>query len=483
MIGIMSEAILLEFALRLLGRNLVAYIVGSALATVAPIVQMVISLLITYGFDIARLYVALYDFAARSLHIQSFGPFDLVLLLVLINCILGGAAGVLGRSAGTRALALPPRGPLAPRPDSPFAPAEVGSSERFSLLFLSLHVVVIIGCFMAIGRLPLWGAAMLIALYLGVCLAYYRRVRRRFSKPRLWIEFGLISLLAGFLLGELTAATPGWSWSGLVTGMQMALRATLVVVGFTALSIELRNPVIISWLLRRGMGQLSASLEVAFQALPSMMAAFGEEKKFLRHPLESTARVLSSGIQWLDSFTTKQTDALRVHLVVGEQGEGKTTFLSSLVECARSNGTRIGGILAPVVFDHDRRIGYDIVNIDTTERLPLCRAGITPTGVTAGPFHFLSEGLALGKKALALNGGPRHDVLCIDEIGPLELRGDGWALPLDEAARSFQGHLILVVRSRLVNETLARWGLSPEHIWNVHAVTPAEAFRALAEVK
>ncbi len=43
----------------------------------------------------------------------------------------------------------------------------------------------------------------------------------------------------------------------------MVLRATLVVLGFTAVSVELRNPVILAWLERRRFRGLSDALGVA----------------------------------------------------------------------------------------------------------------------------------------------------------------------------------------------------------------------------
>ena len=69
--------------------------------------------------------------------------------------------------------------------------------------------------------------------------------------------------LSGLLLG-------GWGsisalQTGLETGVTMAIRALLVIFTFSALSIEMRNPVIIDWFTRFGMGVLFESISLAFE--------------------------------------------------------------------------------------------------------------------------------------------------------------------------------------------------------------------------
>ena len=53
----------------------------------------------------------------------------------------------------------------------------------------------------------------------------------------------------------------------------MTARATLVVAAFSAISIELRNPVILEWFFNRGLGTLSVAMRMAFRALPSIVQA------------------------------------------------------------------------------------------------------------------------------------------------------------------------------------------------------------------
>ena len=66
MTGIIMEAFLIEFALRLLGRNLVGYITGGALAVMSSLLHKVATLLILYGFDLVRIADSFYRFAVNQ---------------------------------------------------------------------------------------------------------------------------------------------------------------------------------------------------------------------------------------------------------------------------------------------------------------------------------------------------------------------------------------------------------------------------------
>ena len=478
MIGIVVEALLLQGSVSLFGRNLAGYLVGSALAGSMPMLQKIVGVLLAFGPDAARLYAALYDFAARSLHITAFGPLDLILLLIAINIVFGIFAGMLGVLVGREALRQP-QPVTRPAPSELALFARVDPSQKFSLLLLLVNAMAMAGGFAAIQWLPLWASSVCIILYLLLCTTLYAQARKQFRRLRLWAEFSLVSLLAGLLLGGLAGNGVVWSWAGLKTGAEMTLRATLVIASFTTISTEFRNPVIVSWLLRQGLGHLSAALAVAFQALPAMTVAFGEEKRFLHHPIRSIARVLSAGYWWLNKYEQHGVNKPPVFIITGHQGSGKTSFASALIELLRHHKWKVGGILAPVVQQNGTREGYDILNILTSQRTSFCRAGVAPTGIASGPFHFLPEGIAFGKAALNLLVIRNCDCLCIDEIGPLEMEGNGWADATGVILQQFQKPVILVVRTSLVDTILRRWSIRPHHTWHAGDTEPAAAIETL----
>jgi len=285
----------------------------------------------------------------------------------------------------------------------------------------------------------------------------------------LWIEFAAISLLAGFLLGGLTNDQPGWQLEGLSVGFQMTLRGILVIVGFSAIGVELRNPVILNWFMHRGLGQLSASVEVAFEALPLMMNAFASQKRLLLSPFRSLSSVLAAGKLWLEQNKLSGRSGPDVFLVTGAPASGKTTLLAGVVSGLQNAGIRVGGFMARGIWENGTRLGYDLVSVRDSAVRPLCRTDIEPTGIQTGPFRFLSETIKLGESLLLNDMGSMSQVLVVDEVGPLELGGKGWDQALGRLSREYEGVLILLVRSQLVPNVSERWNLSPVSVWNVGA--------------
>ena len=74
-----------------------------------------------------------------------------------------------------------------------------------------------------------------------------------------------------------------------------------------------------------------------------------------------------------------------------------------------------------------------------------------------GRFEFLPEGLTLGKTALEQAVTAAHQLVIVDEVGRLELRGHGWASQLDRLADR-RGFTLFTVRRELATQVAGRWG-------------------------
>ncbi len=138
--------------------------------------------------------------------------------------------------------------------------------------------------------------------------------------------------------------------------------------------------------------------------------------------------------------------AASVILLIGAVGAGKTTALTNLAGRWRSSGRDVRGILAHRVMEEGRLIGYDLEVIGEGKRVPLARRSGTSLE-KVGPFAFSKAGLALGRRALRESAAAQ--VVIVDEIGPLELKGGGWAREVVELLRESSTALILVVREEL----------------------------------
>jgi nucleoside-triphosphatase THEP1 len=278
----------------------------------------------------------------------------------------------------------------------------------------------------------------------------------------LWIEMALVMLLAGLLLGGVRGGLAGLS-AGVIAGAAMVLRATMVLVGFTAISVELRNPSILSFVERRRLRGLSDALGAAFGTLPAFLAALSQQRREWRHP----TRMLAGLVQLANGIATVRVDPTRVRrsvILTGGTGSGKTTLATEVVARLRGRGLIVGGILAPGLIENGRRTGFDLVDLATGRSTALARETPHVDGSHArwSRFAFSPEGLSLGQRALGRNAYGA-DVVVVDEVGPFELAGGGWASDLDDLARDFQGALLLVVRGTIVDAVLSRWG-SPDTV-------------------
>jgi nucleoside-triphosphatase len=144
-------------------------------------------------------------------------------------------------------------------------------------------------------------------------------------------------------------------------------------------------------------------------------------------------------------------------IITGERGAGKTTLVTAVVERLRAAGACVGGVLAPGTVRDGRRNAFDVVDLATGERRPLSARDAQPGWIEEKCFWVDPDGYRLGNAALSRAGA---DVVVVDEVGPWELAGSGWAARLDSLVAGAVP-LLLVVRGHCVFDVVTRWQLEP----------------------
>ena len=141
-------------------------------------------------------------------------------------------------------------------------------------------------------------------------------------------------------------------------------------------------------------------------------------------------------------------------LLAGERGSGKTTCCMTAARMLREQGLRPAGVVCPKLVDGEGRvIGIEVLNIltDPPSREVLARTDLERVGPRTGRYQFSEEGLQFGRDAL--KAGARHgDVMFADELGPLEMRGEGFSNLLDLARAPLTPPMVIVVRTGLVSD-------------------------------
>lgn len=471
MVGIFTESVILSLAVTLLGRGLAGCVLGGALAVSWTLAQKILSLLITYGLNFIPLYEGLVRFAARSTGWTALGPRELILGLLAVQAALGAAAGAAGWWLGRRP---------AQAPAAPLRRAGTGTTPGWHQAGLS-HPALLPALVAALA-LGLWwiGRSGLIAggpplLAAAIWIAWrYRQAMRRLAKPRLWIELAAVLLLSGLVLGALGSG--GWR-AGLRAGAEMLVRAVFVVVMFSAIGVELRrSPWIDRWT-RTRFAAARQALEAAFRALPDFIASLRDLPSLWRHPHAAVAELLDRAELWQQEFERSLRRAPAV-VLTGPRGSGKSTLLEQTAARLRREGLRVAGILSPGHFENGLRVRFDLLILDRNERLLLAERNGNEPPDSGRCYCFRPEAIAAGVAALQPERTAAADVVFVDEIGPMELRGEGWAPALDGLASAGKP-MVWVVRPRLVEEVIRRWRLEGAVVMEAAESTPEELLETL----
>lgn len=155
-----------------------------------------------------------------------------------------------------------------------------------------------------------------------------------------------------------------------------------------------------------------------------------------------------------------------VTILTGPSGSGKTTRLRALY--ARLEPGSADGFASERVLRDGRLLGYDLVRLSGAPRATLCTYKTAYGGGDARPlvhngFVFDPEGFRLGESIVrtALSDPSVRSIL-LDEIGPIELQGRGFA-PLFRRcladSRRTNRDLYVCVRSGILEDVRSAFGL------------------------
>jgi len=451
MVGIFMEGLVLEIMVRLFRGRWPGFIIGGALAVSWSLFQKIFVLLMTYGPNFVKLYEQLYFMAAKSLQLGDGVPVDLVKAIFIIDLSFG--ALVAGLAYRSKKSSISPnhislRQDVGSHPEN-FLVSAV--TQPYSLTLFFLNLLILIGGLTLLDELSLPLGGILVLVYVTLNIARYARSLKRLKRPQLWIQLIAIMALSGLLLG-------GWEnqaaiLSGLQTGLGMAIRALLVIFGFSALSIEFRNPIIIDWFGRRGMGIVFEAISVSFEVLPRLMKLVSEKQRIWRHPFQALSQFLSALEHLLLEHSVELT---KIIILTGNQGDGKTNLIKELITANNLDGYSFSGLYTEGKWLEGERDSYEVIDIESGQSEILCERGGPVSSIQAGPFNFRENGISFGCDILKHPQKSKSEIVIIDEIGHLELNDQGWAKPLHNLVEAKQP-LIWTIRPSLLDRVVAKW--------------------------
>jgi len=142
----------------------------------------------------------------------------------------------------------------------------------------------------------------------------------------------------------------------------------------------------------------------------------------------------------------------KIFILTGKIQSGKTTSLLNWIQ----NRNDVYGILTPVI--NDKRI---FVDIESQEQFPMEATEGEKEIISVGRFKFNLRNFERAKDIIrgSMN---KNGWLIIDEIGPLELRGEGFHQVLLKALHNINNKqkILLVVRNSILEEVKKHFGIT-----------------------
>ena len=144
-----------------------------------------------------------------------------------------------------------------------------------------------------------------------------------------------------------------------------------------------------------------------------------------------------------------------VIIITGAIGIGKTTVCRKLVEKVREQGFTCGGILTCKAADGS----ITIEDIQTGEKQTLAGIDKAYHGPSTAKYYFNPDGIDFGIRAI--ESGTSAAILVVDEIGHLELRGEGFTGVLELLEADKVKSCVLVIREELLPAFLSQLPAAP----------------------
>lgn len=169
----------------------------------------------------------------------------------------------------------------------------------------------------------------------------------------------------------------------------------------------------------------------------------------------------------------------KIFIITGEQGSGKTTFLTDVVNGLKKSKVSVGGILAEGYWKNDQRDRFDLVNQATNEKVVFCQREVVEGWEKIRHFYINPEGQQFGENALEIDNLGNVDVIVVDEIGPFELKGKGWAEPVNQILSKTSIVKLLVIRKALLEEIVKNFRIKKYTIFEVGKESSAFASKEI----
>lgn len=459
MIAIAMQGLVVYGSVSLFGSNIAGYLIAGGGAMMWNLIQRILTALVVYGATLIQLYQSIVDTFFEYVHLPVSGFWIPLITVFLVFFIFGCAATVIGMYIGRKSVQHNDTIQIDARQSVEQFPLRNVSKNNghYSSVKILLHLLSLGAGLYLVFKYPFTLGISALFLYAGIIYFTERSILSPvIYKPVFWAGLIFLTTLTGIFLGENNNSTLV-SAEGLQIGLEMSMRALFIVIGFSALSRELGNPHLLQSASRPGLHRFTNIMQVVFNVAPHMIAELPKGTQW-RNPVRVLSGMINKLDDWLMIIRRQQKRMNTIFILSGKRNSGKSTILQRVITGLQEKGFRIAGIRAPAIMQNGRKIGFYVLNIKTDEKALLCerRSELVPS--TPQSFEFHENGLKLGRQALSPQAINDADLIIIDEVGPLELKGECWAEPIEQIFNTSEKPMLWVIRKGLVDKVCMHYG-------------------------
>ena len=342
----------------------------------------------------------------------------------------------------------------------------MAGQQRYAAIFIFFHLVILILILWLLNLNHYLPAISVSIFYISSCLFRYPASIYRLKKPAVLVQFFIIFVVAVLISDVLKMDNPTGE-SGWIIGLKMISRAILIIIGFAAISVELKNPLVKTVLYKRGLSNLYQSLTLAFGVLPDLVASLANSKMSILNPVSLTSHLLNTSQNLVEIFKNEQNNLSTVFVLTSDVGEGKSTFAKSLSLSLEGKGYCAGGFLSVGMDEGSNRMGFQLVELGSSESVFLSQTTFKEGWSRTGRYFFNPKAIEFGKRILNPDNLRGKDFVLIDEIGPLELNNQGWFTAIEELCTNYPIPQIWVVRKSLVSQVIKKWRIGDVYVYDL----------------
>jgi len=460
MVGIFTEALFVEFITFFLGRNLISYVVAGGFAVFSALLHKVVMMLIIYGWDLVKVLDSFYQFLVKKAGIDNLSAFWLIFFVSSVYFVAGAIGGTLGYFVAKKAKQIEDNEDVDINFDNKKAIEQ--SDEKYSIALLLLHVILLISGIFIINLAPLWLSTIGSLTYIFFIVKYYDKAVFHLRKLSFWLQLLVITFVASLFWNKFTSGDI-FSIEGIIVGYKITLRAAMMIVGFSALSVELKNPFVKNLLYNKGLRNLYWSMELAFSSLPAVMK-IANPVESIKSPFKFFPLMLVQADKLLENFED-QIDS-NVIIISGDTQSGKSSYLTKIQQALEKEGTSQVGFITDSIYEGKEIKGHIVKDLSTTDEFRISYREPKEDAQKIGRFYLLNEGLEFGKNIITrIIKSDSNDVVIIDEIGKLEIDGGGWSAEVKELLSDKSKTIILIVRGKYLDDFVNKFSINSPYIF------------------